>query len=634
MPRFWEQHKLKILSFIIAVYSLPLHFSRALPYSYDGGWMTSLNLAIRDHLVFGRDFVFTYGPLGLISTRCNLYTSNFLFLVADLFFAAGCFHFIYNYVMRHKGWFWLALVAMLIFRTTAFSQCLFVIFIIYAALNFLNNFRSYFELGYFAVAGVLLFFIKINYGVLVIAALSVFVVMLAITSYRRLLFLLLVSGGLFAAICFTTHIDIAGYLRYSLTMAAQYDEAGYWPIKRKEFIYLSGLSVLLVLVGVLCYYLYRSWRQKTFDRNKLLFLGCIGATTLVLYRNAFTRADFYHYGEYFATMPFWALTIVVLCGLQKHVLPRVVVVVFVLVSSYNLMSPDITDDTLLPKLKANYYLAYYSPLEYVKGIFEKREKAMDPIRLLDKDKLEYIDKKTIDIIPWEVELLHYHDLNYHPRPMPVTGGYAGVFDSLNADFFTKPGRPEVVMIQNFPIDYKYFFWEESRSKTALRLNYRYIDYARVNNWSGALKDGYFDTYLLLQPRGDSQVQPQFEKIATQTLKLGDTLHLNYAPDEAIYITAHFEYTFQGKLRRMFYQPPNLNVAFRYEDGGISDYRASIPSLKDPALANKGILTQEEMMYFFAGDIKGCRNIKAICFHPMTDGFKPDFTIELMRLKNY
>ncbi len=376
MARSWEQYKFKILSFIIAVYSLPLHFSRPLPYSYDGGWMTSLNLAIKNHLVFGKDFIFTYGPLGLLSTRCNLYSNNLLFLAGDLFFATGCFYFIYKYVLQSKGWFLIAFLTMLIFRTTAFSQSMFVVFIIYAALNLRNNFSNYFELGYCAIAGALLFFVKINYGILVIAAFAVFAGILAFKDHRKLLFLLLVSGGLFTAICFTMHIAVIDYLKYSIAMAGQYDEVGYWPIKRGEMVYVSGISLLLLIACVVGYYSYCQWKNKALTYSILFFLCCISAASFVLYRNAFTRADFYHYGEFFATLPFWALAIVVLCRMQQHMFSKVMVIVFALVSWYNLILPDIADDTFIPKLKADNYFSYYSPLEYVNTALGNRNPSL------------------------------------------------------------------------------------------------------------------------------------------------------------------------------------------------------------------------------------------------------------------
>ena len=76
MKQFLERNRIKILSFIIAIYSFPLHFSQPLLYSLDGGWMTALNLAVKNKLIFGKDFVFNYGPLGYFSTRINAYVSN------------------------------------------------------------------------------------------------------------------------------------------------------------------------------------------------------------------------------------------------------------------------------------------------------------------------------------------------------------------------------------------------------------------------------------------------------------------------------------------------------------------------------------------------------------------------------
>ncbi len=633
MPLFWEKHKIKILSLIIAIYSLPLHFSRAIPYSYDGGWMTSLNLAIRDKLVFGKDFIFTYGPLGTLSTRCNLYVNNLLLLAGDLFFLFGCFHFLYRHVLANKGWFVIALITMLIFRTTVFSQSLFVIFIIYAALNLLNNFKNNFELAYCGLAGVLLFFIKINYGMLAITGLAVLGVIIAFRAPRKLIFFLLISTGLFATISWGTHISVTGYFKNSLEMMTQYDEAGYWPIKRSEIIYISGVCMEAVIACILCYFAYSTWKKKTLNKGIFFFLCCLAAASLVLYRNAYTRADFYHYGEYFATMPFLILATIVMCGLQQHMLSKVTVFTVACFSWYNLVYPDIADNTLLPKLKSNYYYAYFSPVDYVKGIFEKREKKMDPIRLLSKDKIQYIGNKTVDIIPWETELLHFYNFNYHPRPLPQTCGYAGFFDSLNAAYFSGPNRPELVMIQNFPIDYKYFFWEEPMSKTSLRLNYRYDGFAGVNG-RDSLKNGYFDTYLLLEHRGDTQAYPKFEKIGTRTARLNEKIKIDFPPDEAVYMTVHFKYTTRGMLRRMFFQPPNLHVFFYYDDGNRGAYRVSVPALNQPVLVNKVIQNQEEMKHFYAGELQGCRNMKIFFFHAINPGFEQEYTIEFFKLKNY
>lgn len=631
---FWRKNKVRVLSFIIALFAFPLHFSRALPYSYDGGWMTSLNLALKNKLVFGKDFIFTYGPLGVLSTRCNLYVSNFLLLAGDVFFVIGCFHFLNRQVLVNKGWGVIAFLTMLIFRTTVFSQSLFVIFIIYAALALLNNFDNYFEIAYCALAAVILFFIKINYGMLAIAGLGAVAIVLAFKDIRGFFLLLLVSVGSFSVICWVTNIDIVGYFEYSFEIISQYDEAGYWPIKRLGLIYLSGICFEVMVVAILCWFAYVRLKARSMGWNAVFFLCCISAACLVLYRNAYTRADYYHYGEYFATMPFLLLAIVMISGFRRSVWSKVVVLFVALVSWYDLIKSDVDDNTVIEKLRSGYYAPYFSPLVYAKGIFEKRNKNMEPIRLLNRGDIAYIGKRTVDIFPWETELLHYYNFNYHPRPLPQTCGYAGFFDSLNADFFSRSVRPELVMMQNFPIDYKYFFWEEPVTKNALRLNYRYDTFIRVNNWAGQLKDGYFDTYVLLRSRGDTMVQPQFEKMATRTARLGENVILDFPQDEAIYMTVKFRYTTKGKVRRMLYQPPNMHVVFRYDDGNAGVYRVSVSSLKQPVLVNKVMQNQLELRNFFAGQLTQCRNMRSFCFQPVTGGFEKEYTMEFVRLKNY
>jgi hypothetical protein len=625
MALLWQQHRVKILSFIVAIYSFPLHFSRAIPYSLDGGWMTSLNLAIRDKLVFGRDFILPYGPLGVLSTRCNLYVNNLLLFAADIFLLAGCFHFLHKYVVP-KGWFFFALITMLMFRSTIFSQSLFLIFIIYVLLNIQNNFRNYFELAYCASAGILLFFIKINYGLPAILGLLVLAVIMAIKMPARLLFFLAFSAALFGVIVFFVHINIAGYLKHSMPFFSGYDEGGYWPIKRKEEVFISALLLLAVIAGIVFSYLYRSLKKQTANLLTILFAGCIAITSFLLYRNGFTRADFYHYGEFFAVMPFWTMALVVLCGLHEKLAAKAIVILFVALAGYNLMLPDIKDKALRTK----YYLSYLSPASYFEGIFTERKMDFEPIRLLGVDKVKQIGRKTVDIMPWETELLLYHGLNYHPRPAL---GYAPAFDSLNAAYFAGPSRPEVVMIQNFPIDYKYFFWEESMTKTSLRLNYRYGGFAGVNG-RDSLKNGYFDTYLLLEHRGDTQEYPKFEKIGTRTAQLNEKVNIDFPPDEAVYMTVHFKYTTRGKFRRMLYQPPNLHVFFYYDDGNRGAYKVSVPALNQPVLVNKVVQNQEEMKYFYAGELKSCRNMKIFFFHAINPGFEPEYTIEFFKLKNY
>lgn len=629
MKQFLERNRISILSFIIAIYSFPLHFNRSLPYSLDGGWMAALNLAVKNKLIFGRDFVFNYGPLGYLSTRINTYVSNLPILIADLFLFTGFYYFIYKYVLSQKGWFLLGLVTMLMFRSSVLSQSLFIIFIIYAALNLLNNFRNHFEVLYCAIAGILLFFIKINYGILTIAGLFALTVLMAITNRRMLLYFLPVSILFFLVIIFSTNIAVVEYVQYSIMLAGQYDEAGYWPTKLSNPKYISGVLLQLTIFGLSGWYLVRIWKNREISLNKIVSVGCVAVTSYVLYRNSYTRADAYHYLEYFAAMPFVMLAFIFVLGLQNSLVSKVAVVICICISGYNLLIDDYRGNAF----RTGYYLSYLSPVGYFSEIMNKGTVPSEPIRLMTEEKRKQIGNKTIDIIPWEIELLQYYNMNYKPRPLPQTCGYSGFADSLNADFFYRTTRPEVVLIQNFPLDNKYATWDESISKISLHLNYHYAGFAGMNGRT-ELKDDIFESYLIMESNGPTKAWPQFESLGSRKAKLDDTIAIKYAPDEAIYIKVKFNYNLRGKLRRYLFQPPNMSATLFLDDGSARVFKATLPTLLQPVLINKFAASNADLKNFFTHDLKSCMNVISFVFHPTTFGFERDYEIEFLRLKNY
>jgi hypothetical protein len=252
---------------------------------------------------------------------------------------------------------------------------------------------------------------------------------------------------------------------------------------------------------------------------------------------------------------------------------------------------------------------------------------------MSEEKLKQIGNKTIDIIPWEIELLQYYHMNYKPRPLPQTCGYSGFADSLNADFFYRTTRPDVVLIQNFPLDNKYATWDESISKISLLLNYHYAGFAGMNGRT-ELKDDIFESYLIMESNGSQKAWPQFEYLGSRKAKLDDTIAIKYAPDEAVYIKVKFNYNLRGKLRRYLFQPPNMSATLFLDDGSARVFKATLPTLLQPVLINKFVASNADMKNFFTHDLKSCMNVISFVFHPTTFGFERDYEIEFLKLKNY
>ncbi|HEU5165402.1 MAG TPA: hypothetical protein VFU29_07675, partial [Chitinophagaceae bacterium] len=57
----------------------------------DASWNIAIHLAHKYNLIFGKDFVFTYGPLGILYSRHPISVNLFVYLLFDLYFLVTFF---------------------------------------------------------------------------------------------------------------------------------------------------------------------------------------------------------------------------------------------------------------------------------------------------------------------------------------------------------------------------------------------------------------------------------------------------------------------------------------------------------------------------------------------------------------
>ena len=89
----------KLLLFSVILYLIPKNIWNSPGTGLDPSWELSINLALKHHLVWGKDIIFTYGPLGYLSTFVPVYASSFFIGAYALFvsiMAAFFLHYIYG----------------------------------------------------------------------------------------------------------------------------------------------------------------------------------------------------------------------------------------------------------------------------------------------------------------------------------------------------------------------------------------------------------------------------------------------------------------------------------------------------------------------------------------------------------
>ena len=250
---------------------------------------------------------------------------------------------------------------------------------------------------------------------------------------------------------------------------------------------------------------------------------------------------------------------------------------------------------------------------------------------LPRDKRDLVGHGTVDIFPYDYLLLTYFDnLNYLPRPVLQSYSvYSKVLDSLNADHFFKTSRPEFIIANDFTIDGRYAFWDESMTKATMAMNYEYMTYIEAPGDN--IKPF---SYLILRSKKGNQLAPKFEKISETTINMDEAIPVHFSDSEAIYIKADVQYDLMGSLNRIIGNVPELGVTLFFSGGSWQQYRAVCPLLQAPVLINKSVANSIELANFFTRNLKYNRNITGFTFNRHSAGFQSKINVTYLKLSNY
>ena len=82
--RFSKTRPLLLTAFV-AFFLFPNSFYSAASAGIDASYNLGINLAWKYHLIFGKDFVFTFGPLGILNYRLSVAVPGWVYLLFDVY---------------------------------------------------------------------------------------------------------------------------------------------------------------------------------------------------------------------------------------------------------------------------------------------------------------------------------------------------------------------------------------------------------------------------------------------------------------------------------------------------------------------------------------------------------------------
>lgn len=591
----------------------------------DSSWQYALNYASSNHLNYGNDIIFTYGPLGFVGyvVFTGLSTGLLLFSVLIRFiFLVYFFLFIYEVAENisanlSKGvtiFVKYILLPFIFYQfgrldfTTIIFSCLlhlYTINILDVSTPILGEFffkRKALLTIFTGFTTAMMFFIKVSFfPFLIMLPLLLIIKFLFTKNFKGILLWAIAAGLTFFITFYSFNITLKSYIVNTLDIIDGY---------RKDmqmnyldyYIYSYILSVILI-----CVYLSQLWfLRKSITKTNILVLPIIFMGIYYLFIYSYTRGwdGGFIYNPPLVTLFFYLATYLITeLKLRQRFANIIILVMLITLCNFGVKN--------LLKLKID--------------VFQILSARHSPHFVLPE---KYIKKdQTYDVYPWNASYTYFNHLHYAPHPtIQSYADYTPSLDSLSAIFFNTQKVQNILFhgsVHNEPYtnsnDYKYFMFDEPLTKMAILKNYAVTD---------IVNDSFFIASKRAKP-----LQLQLKEIKRFPSSLGseiDVAALNTA-NTVLYFTAGFKYASYVKLQSLFMRMPNIKMDITLANGAMHSFNIISDFIRNPCILNKYCENNRDFFNLVNTSTDTTHNIKLIKFYTVTGGYVNNFEMKVYTL---
>ena len=528
----------------------------------------ALNYFFFKNVQFGKDVIFTYGPLGFLETPQSVGV-NLLFGV--------CYYFIIHFLVVLSGVYLIttiqkntAPIAMAIYAALfswVLTNCYYgksmsmpALLIATLILNYEENKQFIFisiAAGYIA----LLFLIKIGAGVFCLAFLYSYLMIKSIMEKKYKLFL---SANSIIAVTFLT----IWFLVYrNFNYIADYIFSGLQLIKGNESAVSldpgNDLSVLLFLaiVSTMIIMMFYLREKKAFLINSMFLLP-----SWLMFKYAFGRQDNFHTLIFLKFLFIYFFMVMInkisagrkiIFGMSFCVLLPVFFTFTGDYSIYTIVSPNFKNGA------ENIYNASFGYKSYRIKLEDASEKNLKE-QLLSEKMLEEIGRSPVDVYPYDSTYSLANGLNWRSRPVFQSYfAYTPWLDMSNYNFFTGVDTPAYIIWVKHEhgladsVDGRYLFNDEPKTI-----------YAILNNYYPILHD---EKSVLLKRKKASTFKG-FKELYTEERGWNEWITVPMLNSGVVRAKIEFTRTLYGKIKRFLWKEKEVFIEYKLGNGKIVKYR--------------------------------------------------------------
>lgn len=605
---------------ILILFSVLLFLPKNLIENPSGGvdpsWKISINMAIHQGLTFGKDWVFTYGPLGFLSTRIPAYTGIAPLIFYDIF-TASVLIYILRYVFKELNnttkWF---VAPYFIMMSTHNSETTFQLFTFFIFLVF-HHYRTKNLVSLALATGisVLIFFIKLNLGIVASVILYGHLLLTVLSDRKSWLKMLPFLSIHVLAMLFLgqiLHVDLFPYIKGALSIINNYNDAMFsvdFINLTARYAYFNMAIAAVIIITLAVFFIYSlptilKSHSDIFVLLVMLFAWYLG------FKQGFTRFGFagmsypFFYGALFVGIAYLFIDNLIL---KKRL--GDVFMVFLFISPFVSTGLGFSFN----KITIPYQDVLFTNLPFQQQVTDQKNRTEYHI---DSGIAQSFKGKTVDVVPYEIAYTYFNDLHYNPRPaIQSYQAYNNYLTSLNYDKYLSTTAPDYVLYTTVgPTDVqRYSFWGDSKTTLAMLQNYDY-DTTTISK----------DTLQIVKKRaGSFAIEKSGEK--DLAFKLGEEIQVSQQ-NKLTWIEVNVKYSLWGKIMRILVQPPVLRVKATYEDGSTEVFKAIISEIEAGVFLKK-LQTNTEAEHFFRtrGQNKSITKLQFLQNHA---GFQENITAHL------
>ena len=578
----------------------------------DQSWQMAINMAVEKGFVFGKDFIFTYGPLGYLCTRAPLGINKFTYLLFDIYLLIN-FGMVLNYVLsKFRAFTSYLLIFLVVSILNVYDPDNAVIFLswifLFSIFHFIYHQKKLMLINALLLS-LMILFIKLNLGLIITFLLYLFFLFIWYcnkVTRKELLIYVLAHIISVAILCLVLNVNPLLYFKGSFEMIRGYLDAMYFPLSITDTEHPRNLVLIGLMAGFPFIWFVIKWKSIELDKYFGFLVLLVLILLYVIYKQSITRSAGIILFQF--TPLFLGLLIVFKEPLYlKKLIPALI---FSLLICYLALRPVSIVSLEKYNNKFENVLSYVRNMvdpDYIMNYEHLKEKRIMPQSLLDE-----IGTASVDIIPWEISYIKVNELNYNPRPVIQSyTAYTSYLDKMNHQKYRSPTAPEFVLFSEGSIDGRFTLFDETHTKLALLTNYEVVD----NSWK----------YLLLK-KLQLPIAYQVNKVEEGNHQLNNFLEIEDT-DQLQLFQADIQYSLLGNIRKLLYQAPELLITFKFEKGRPATWRAVKPLLQAGVFINKYVDNHysHELFITYNGQ-PSRRKIQSVKFYsPTAWAFKQDFS---------